>query len=95
MGIRCSAPARLCELNFDPVPEVRAAMLHAVTTFIGIPDLTDQVAQIEESLALAVLPMSADGSVIVISLSPRLEAHSLPSSGAFAFQSTVTVVSSF
>ncbi|KAJ5523130.1 hypothetical protein N7513_012674 [Penicillium frequentans] len=65
MGIRCAAPARLCELNFDPVPEVRAAMLHAVTTFIGIPDLTDQVAQIEESLALAVLPMAADGSVLV------------------------------
>ncbi|KAL4808806.1 raptor N-terminal caspase like domain-containing protein [Aspergillus unguis] len=65
MGIRCAAPARLCELNFDPVPEVRAAMLHALTTFLGIPDLTDQVAQIEESLALAVLPMSSDGSVIV------------------------------
>ncbi|CAL5872696.1 uncharacterized protein PFLUO_LOCUS6963 [Penicillium psychrofluorescens] len=65
MGIRCAATARLCELNFDPVPEVRAAMLHAVTTFLGIPDLTDQVAQIEESLALAVLPMSADGSVLV------------------------------
>jgi regulator-associated protein of mTOR len=65
MGIRCAAPARLCELNFDPVPEVRAAMLHALTTFLGIPDLTDQVAQIEESLALAVLPMSADGSVVV------------------------------
>lgn len=65
MGIRCSAPARLCELNFDPVPEVRAAMVHAVTTFIGIPDLTDQVSQIEESLALAVLPMASDGSVIV------------------------------
>ncbi|KAJ5239635.1 Armadillo-like helical [Penicillium chermesinum] len=65
MGIRCAAPARLCELNFDPVPEVRAAMLHAVTTFIGIPDLTDQVAQIEETLALAVLPMTADGSVLV------------------------------
>ncbi|KAL2868570.1 ubiquitin-binding TORC1 subunit KOG1 [Aspergillus lucknowensis] len=65
MGIRTTAPARLCELNFDPVPEVRAAMLHALTTFIGIPDLTDQVAQIEESLALAVLPMSADGSVLV------------------------------
>jgi regulator-associated protein of mTOR len=65
MGIRCAAPARLCELNFDPVPEVRAAMLHAVTTFLGIPDLTDQVAQIEEQLALAVLPMSADGSVVV------------------------------
>ncbi|KAJ5551105.1 hypothetical protein N7461_005803 [Penicillium sp. DV-2018c] len=65
MGIRCAAPARLCELNFDPVPEVRAAMLHAVTSFLGIPDLTDQVAQIEETLALAVLPMSADGSVVV------------------------------
>lgn len=65
MGIRCAAPARLCELNFDPVPEVRAAMLHAVTTFLGIPDLTDQVAQIEETLALAVLPMAADGSVLV------------------------------
>ncbi|PYH95563.1 hypothetical protein BO71DRAFT_322938 [Aspergillus ellipticus CBS 707.79] len=65
MGIRCAAPARLCELNFDPVPEVRAAMLHAVTTFLGIPDLTDQVAQIEETLAMAVLPMAADGSVLV------------------------------
>ncbi|KAL6237731.1 hypothetical protein BDW75DRAFT_203571 [Aspergillus navahoensis] len=65
MGIRCAAPMRLCELNFDPVPEVRAAMLYALTTFLGIPDLTDQVAQIEESLALAVLPMASDGSVIV------------------------------
>ncbi|KAL4980449.1 raptor N-terminal caspase like domain-containing protein [Aspergillus desertorum] len=65
MGIRCAAPMRLCELNFDPVPEVRAAMLHALTTFLGIPDLTDQVAQIEESLAFAVLPMASDGSVIV------------------------------
>jgi regulator-associated protein of mTOR len=65
MGIRCAAHARLCELNFDPVPEVRAAMLYAVTTFLGIPDLTDQVAQIEESLAMAVLPMASDGSVIV------------------------------
>jgi regulator-associated protein of mTOR len=65
MGIRSAAPSKLCELNFDPVPEVRAAMLHAVTTFLGIPDLTDQVAQIEESLALSVLPMSTDGSVLV------------------------------
>lgn len=65
MGIRCAAPARLCELNLDPVPEVRTAMLHAVTTFLGIPDLTDQVAQIEEFLAMAVLPMASDGSVLV------------------------------
>ncbi|PGH13440.1 hypothetical protein AJ80_06309 [Polytolypa hystricis UAMH7299] len=65
VGIRCSAPQRLCELSFDPVPEVRAAMLHALTSFIGIPDLTDQVEQIEESLALAVMPMGSDGSVLV------------------------------
>ncbi|KAN0068879.1 Raptor N-terminal CASPase like domain containing protein [Elaphomyces granulatus] len=65
MGIRCSAPLRLCELNFDPVPEVRAAMLHALTSFLGIPDLTDQVAQIEESIAVAVLTMTSDGSVSV------------------------------
>jgi regulator-associated protein of mTOR len=65
MGIRCSAPTKLCDLSLDPVPEVRAAMLHALTTFIGIPDLTDQVAQIEESLAMAILPMGSDGSVLV------------------------------
>ncbi|GBF59649.1 target of rapamycin complex 1 subunit [Trichophyton mentagrophytes] len=65
MGIRASAPPKLCELAADPVPEVRAAMLHAVTSFIGIPDLTDQVAQIEEYLAMAVLPMGSDGSVLV------------------------------
>ncbi|KKZ61742.1 regulatory associated protein-mTOR [[Emmonsia] crescens] len=65
VGIRCSAPPRLCELTLDPVPEVRAAMLHALTSFIGIPDLTDQVAQIEESLALTVMSMASDGSVLV------------------------------
>jgi regulator-associated protein of mTOR len=65
MGIRCAAPQRLCDLNFDPVPEVRAAMLHALTSFLGIPDLTDQVAQIEETVAMAILSMTADGSVLV------------------------------
>lgn len=65
MGIRCAAHNRLIDLIYDPVPEVRAAMLHALTTFIGIPDLTDQVAHIEESIGMSVLPMSSDGSVIV------------------------------
>ncbi|PGH09861.1 hypothetical protein AJ79_05587 [Helicocarpus griseus UAMH5409] len=65
VGIRCSAPSRLCELSLDPVPEVRSAMLHALTSFIGIPDLTDQVAQIEESIALSVMTMGSDGSVLV------------------------------
>lgn len=65
MGIRCSAPPRLCGLSMDPVPEVRAAMLHALTNFIGIPDLTDQVAQIEEYIASTIVPMGNDGCVIV------------------------------
>ncbi|KAL1959846.1 hypothetical protein VTO42DRAFT_991 [Malbranchea cinnamomea] len=65
MGIRCWAPSKLCELSLDPVPEVRASMLHALTSFLGIPDLTDQVAQIEESIARAVLGMGSDGSVLV------------------------------
>ncbi|KAJ4520517.1 Target of rapamycin complex 1 subunit kog1 [Exophiala dermatitidis] len=65
MGIRCMAHARLCELSLDPVPEVRAAMLHALTNFLGIPDLTDQVSQIEEGIASSVLFMTSDGSTLV------------------------------
>lgn len=65
MGIRHSAHLRLCELSVDPVPEVRAAMLHALTTFLGIPDMTDQIAEIEEDVASAVLFMTADGSTLV------------------------------
>lgn len=65
MGIRCMAHARLCELSLDPVPEVRAAMLHALTNFFGIPDLTDQVSQIEEGIASQVLFMTSDGSTLV------------------------------
>lgn len=65
MGIRCSAHLRLCDLSLDPVPEVRASMLHALTTFLGIPDLTDQVAQIEEGIAISVLFMTSDGSILV------------------------------
>ncbi|KIX07904.1 uncharacterized protein Z518_02558 [Rhinocladiella mackenziei CBS 650.93] len=65
MGIRCMAHARLCELSLDPVPEVRAALLHALTNFLGIPDLTDQVSQIEEGIASSVLFMTSDGSTLV------------------------------
>jgi len=64
-GIRCSAHEKLCALVVDPVAEVRAAMLHALTTFLGIPDLTPQVAQIEESIASMVLLMAADGNTMV------------------------------
>jgi len=44
---------------------VRAAMLHALTNFLGIPELTDQVAQIEEGITSRVLLMNNDGSSLV------------------------------
>ena len=65
MGIKEEAPRKLARLAFDHVPEVRAAMLFALNTFLGIPDITDQVARIEETLATTVLPMSGDSSPMV------------------------------
>ncbi|KAF2867131.1 WD repeat-containing protein-like protein mip1 [Massariosphaeria phaeospora] len=65
VGIRCMAHERLCELVFDPVAEVRAAMLYAITAFLGIRDVTAQVATIEESIASMVLVMTTDGNSMV------------------------------
>lgn len=65
VGIRCMAHERLCELVVDPVAEVRAAMLHALTSFLGIRDVTAQVANIEESIASMVLVMTMDGNSMV------------------------------
>ncbi|KAK3355322.1 raptor N-terminal caspase like domain-containing protein [Neurospora tetraspora] len=64
-GIRENATAKLSHLSRDPNPEVRAAMAHAMTTFLGIPDLTDEVARIEESVAWTMLELATDGSPIV------------------------------
>lgn len=65
VGIRCMAHERLCELVFDPVAEVRAAMLNALTAFLGIRDVTTQVAAIEESIASMILVMTTDGNSMV------------------------------
>ncbi|KAF2007518.1 hypothetical protein P154DRAFT_592980 [Amniculicola lignicola CBS 123094] len=65
VGIRCMAHERLCELVIDPVAEVRAAMLYALTSFLGIRDVTAQVATIEESIASMVLVMTTDGNSMV------------------------------
>ena len=64
-GIRAQAQLRLCEKAVDPVPEVRAAALHALTSFLGIPDLTEQVAQIEQSIASVIMVMTTDGNSMV------------------------------
>jgi regulator-associated protein of mTOR len=64
-GIRENAPTKLSTLVRDACCEVRAAMLYAMTTFLGIPDLTDEVARVEESIAWTVMEMAYDGSAIV------------------------------
>ncbi|KAK3335431.1 raptor N-terminal caspase like domain-containing protein [Cercophora scortea] len=64
-GIRENAHLKLSFLIRDPYPEVRAAMAHAMTTFLGIPDLTDEVARIEEGIAWTMLELATDGSPVV------------------------------
>lgn len=64
-GIRKMAHRRLCEATWDIVPEVRAATLVALTNLLGIPELTEQVAAIEEEIATRVMIMNNDGSVVV------------------------------
>ncbi|KAL8963144.1 MAG: hypothetical protein Q9193_000561 [Seirophora villosa] len=64
-GIRCQAHIMLCERWNDKIPDVRAAALHALNNFLGIPDLTPQVAHYEETVATLVMRMAADGSSMV------------------------------
>ncbi|KAG6028895.1 hypothetical protein E4U41_000542 [Claviceps citrina] len=64
-GIRENAYVKLAYLMKDPCCEVRASMVHALTTFLGIPDLTEEVARIEESIAWTILEMGTDGSPMV------------------------------
>ncbi|KAI5779073.1 putative TORC1 growth control complex subunit Kog1 [Geopyxis carbonaria] len=64
-GIRESAHLRLCDLVTDNVPEVRAAMLYALTTFLGVPEMSADIMKIEQSVASAALAMTADGSSMV------------------------------
>ncbi|KAL8801190.1 MAG: hypothetical protein Q9182_004639 [Xanthomendoza sp. 2 TL-2023] len=65
VGIRCQAHQKLCEMALDPVPEVRAAALHALNNFLGIPDLTSQVAHYEECVASTIMIMTNDGNCMV------------------------------
>lgn len=64
-GIRALAHERLCHMATDPVPEVRAAALHALTNFLFIPDLTEQAEQIEQAIASTVMTMASDGNSMV------------------------------
>ncbi|KUJ13739.1 uncharacterized protein LY89DRAFT_590803 [Mollisia scopiformis] len=64
-GIRENAPAKLALLVRDVCCEVRAAMLYALTTFLGIADLTDEIARTEEQITWTILEMANDGNAMV------------------------------
>ncbi|KAG8534354.1 uncharacterized protein KY384_001198 [Bacidia gigantensis] len=65
VGIRSLAHHRLCALIVDPVPDVRAAAIHALTNFLGIPDLTEAVAQNEKMVASTLMIMTTDANITV------------------------------
>lgn len=65
VGIRCNAHHRICALITDEDPEVRTAAINALTNFLGIPDLTESVAQDEEMVASTLMVMTTDGSSMV------------------------------
>jgi len=64
-GIGEGAHLRLCELAVDNVPEVRAAVLYALTSFFGIPEMSEEVAKIERNIPGSLLIMTASGSNMV------------------------------
>jgi regulatory associated protein of mTOR len=65
MGTRLQTHQALCQMILDPVPEVRAAAVNALTTYLGGSDLTEQVAQAEQAIASTVMMMTSDGNNIV------------------------------
>lgn len=64
-GIRENALAKLSVLVHDNCCEVRAAMLYSMTTFLGIPELTDEVARHEENISWTVIEMANDANAMV------------------------------
>lgn len=64
-GIRENALVKLAYLARDNCAEVRAAMLYAMTMFLGIEELTDEVARIEENITWTVVDMANDGNPMV------------------------------
>ena len=52
----------LCELAMDNVLDVRGSVLYALTSFFGIPKMSEEVAKIERDVVGSLLIMTADGS---------------------------------
>jgi regulator-associated protein of mTOR len=65
ISIRDNIHERLYGVLTDIVPEVRAAAMYALGTFIGGIEKTEQVISIEHNLAISVLVATADASPLV------------------------------
>ena len=65
VGLALQAHARIRDRSHDPVPEVRAACLDALTSFVGTGEVNPAVTLEEETLASVVVAMGMDGSIMV------------------------------
>jgi regulator-associated protein of mTOR len=64
-GMAQQAHARVRDRSHDPVPEVRAACLDALTSFVATGDIDAATMLEEETLASVVVAMGMDGSIMV------------------------------
>ncbi|KHJ35166.1 putative wd repeat-containing protein mip1 [Erysiphe necator] len=64
-GIRENTLVKLAFLIRDNCAEVRAAMLYAMTLFLGMAELTDEVVRIEENITWTIIEMVKDGNAMV------------------------------
>lgn len=60
-----AAHERICDRSHDPVPEVRTAMLNALTSFIATGDIDGDILDLEEVLVGVIISMGMDGSIMV------------------------------
>ncbi|KAI9313911.1 raptor N-terminal caspase like domain-containing protein [Dichotomocladium elegans] len=60
-----NAHEKLCAMLGDEVPDVRAAAMYALGTFLGDANKTEQVINIEHNITISALVAMSDGSPIV------------------------------
>ncbi|KAI7884176.1 hypothetical protein K492DRAFT_40086 [Lichtheimia hyalospora FSU 10163] len=60
-----NAHEKLCAMLSDSAPEVRAAAMYALGTFLGDSNKSEQVVNIEHNIAISALTAMSDGSPVV------------------------------
>ncbi|CAO3565796.1 unnamed protein product [Mortierella alpina] len=65
VGLQVSAHERLTQILSDPIPEVRAAAMWSLGTFISNLDQNEQVIHLQNNLAMSALVATTDASPIV------------------------------